>query len=37
MGAGKGAVEGWIAVVKPGRILFGLQAYQKKLLVKHYV
>ena len=22
MGAGKGAVEGWIAVVKPGRILF---------------
>lgn len=22
MGAGKGAVENWIAVVKPGRILF---------------
>jgi ribosomal protein L16/L10AE len=22
MGAGKGAVEGWIAVVKPGRILY---------------
>ncbi len=22
MGNGKGAVEGWVAVVKPGRILF---------------
>ena len=37
MGAGKGAVEGWIAVVKPGRILFEVAGVQKKLLVKHYV
>ena len=22
MGSGKGAVDGWVAVVKPGRILF---------------
>ncbi len=22
MGSGKGAVEGWVAVVKPGRVLF---------------
>ena len=24
MGSGKGAVEGWVAVVKPGRVLFEL-------------
>ncbi|MGT2610442.1 ribosomal protein L16 [Staphylococcus aureus] len=35
MGAGKGAVEGWIAVVKPGRILFELLVFLKKLRVKH--
>jgi large subunit ribosomal protein L16 len=22
MGSGKGAVEGWVAVVKPGRVMF---------------
>jgi len=22
MGSGKGSVEGWVAVVKPGRVLF---------------
>ena len=31
MGAGKGAVEGWIAVVKPGRILFEVAGVLKKL------
>jgi large subunit ribosomal protein L16 len=25
MGTGKGAPEGWVAVVKPGRILYELQ------------
>jgi large subunit ribosomal protein L16 len=24
MGSGKGAVEGWVAVVKPGRVLYEL-------------
>src|ERR671919_620063 len=26
MGSGKGAVEGWVAVVKPGRVLFEIAA-----------
>ena len=25
MGSGKGSVEGWVAVVKPGRVMFELQ------------
>jgi large subunit ribosomal protein L16 len=25
MGKGKGAVEGWVAVVKPGRILYEME------------
>ena len=37
MGAGKGAVEGWIAVVKPGRILFEIAGVSEDVLVKHYV
>ncbi len=24
MGSGKGAVEGWVAVVKPGKVMFEL-------------
>jgi large subunit ribosomal protein L16 len=24
MGSGKGAVEGWVAVIKPGRVMFEL-------------
>ena len=30
MGAGKGAVEGWIAVVKPGRILFEVAGVSRR-------
>jgi len=25
MGSGKGSVEGWVAVVKPGRVMFEIQ------------
>ena len=31
MGKGKGAPEGWVAVVKPGRVLFELEGISKKL------
>jgi large subunit ribosomal protein L16 len=31
MGSGKGAVEGWVAVVKPGRVLFELSGVPEKL------
>lgn len=31
MGKGKGAPEGWVAVVKPGRILFELEGIQESL------
>ncbi len=30
MGSGKGAVEGWVAVVKPGRVLFELSGVPEK-------
>lgn len=30
MGSGKGAVEGWVAVVKPGRVLFELAGVTEK-------
>ncbi|MEW6210317.1 MAG: 50S ribosomal protein L16, partial [Acidobacteriota bacterium] len=30
MGKGKGAPEGWIAVVKPGRILFEMEGVDEK-------
>ena len=30
MGSGKGAVEGWVAVVKPGRILFEIAGVPEK-------
>lgn len=30
MGKGKGNVEGWVAVVKPGRILFELEGVSEK-------
>jgi len=29
MGKGKGAPEGWVAVVKPGRVLFELEGISK--------
>ena len=31
MGKGKGNPEGWVAVVKPGRILFEIQGVPEKL------
>jgi len=30
MGSGKGAVEGWVAVVKPGRVLFEISGVTEK-------
>ena len=38
MGSGKGALEYWVAVVKPGRVMFrNRRAFPRKSLVKHYV
>ena len=34
MGKGKGSPEYWVAVVKPGRILFEMAGVQKKPLLK---
>ena len=31
MGSGKGAVEGWVAVVKPGRVLFEIAGVPEDL------
>jgi len=31
MGSGKGSVEGWVAVVKPGRVLFEIQGVPEEL------
>jgi large subunit ribosomal protein L16 len=31
MGKGKGAPEGWVAVVKPGRIMFELEGVTEEL------
>ena len=31
MGSGKGAVEGWVAVVQPGRVLFEIAGVPEKL------
>ena len=30
MGKGKGALEYWVAVVKPGRVMFEISVYPKK-------
>ena len=30
MGKGKGAPEGWVAVIKPGRVMFELEGISKK-------
>jgi large subunit ribosomal protein L16 len=30
MGSGKGAVEGWVAVIKPGRVLFEIAGVPEK-------
>jgi large subunit ribosomal protein L16 len=34
MGKGKGNPEGWVAVVKPGRILFEIQGVEEKTAVE---
>jgi len=34
MGKGKGAVEGWVAVVRPGRILFEMDGVSETIAVK---
>src|SRR6185503_10424150 len=34
MGKGKGSPEGWVAVVKPGRVMFELEGIPKKLAEK---
>jgi large subunit ribosomal protein L16 len=30
MGSGKGAVEGWVAVIKPGRVLYEIAGVTEK-------
>ena len=34
MGKGKGAPEGWVAVVKPGRVMFEIEGVEKDLAQK---
>ena len=34
MGKGKGAPEGWVAVVKPGRMLFEMEGVEKDVAVR---
>jgi large subunit ribosomal protein L16 len=34
MGKGKGAPEGWVAVVRPGRVMFELEGVNKETAVK---
>jgi large subunit ribosomal protein L16 len=34
MGKGKGSPEGWVAVVKPGRVLFELEGVSKEIAEK---
>jgi len=34
MGKGKGAPEGWVAVIKPGRILFEMEGVPKDIAVE---
>ena len=34
MGKGKGSPEGWVAVVKPGRVLFEIEGVDKELAQK---
>ena len=36
MGKGKGAPEGWVAVVKPGRILYELEGVEKSLATEAF-
>ncbi len=34
MGKGKGNVDGWVAVVKPGRIMFEVSGVSEELAIK---
>ena len=34
MGKGKGSLEGWVAVVKPGRMLFEIAGIERELAVE---
>ena len=34
MGKGKGAIEGWVAVIRPGRILFEMDGVPEKMAVE---
>jgi large subunit ribosomal protein L16 len=34
MGKGKGSPEGWVAVVKPGRVMFELEGVTPEIAVK---
>jgi large subunit ribosomal protein L16 len=36
MGKGKGAPEGWVAVVKPGRILYELEGVEEKVAAEAF-
>ncbi len=36
MGKGKGAPEGWVAVVRPGRILYEMQGVPRQLAVEAF-
>src|SRR5512135_960347 len=36
MGKGKGAPEGWVAVVKPGRVLFEIEGVDKTMAQKAF-
>jgi len=36
MGKGKGAPEGWVAVVRPGRILYEMQGVTRQLAVEAF-
>ena len=37
MGSGKGSLEYWVAVVKPGRVCSKSQVFRKKQPARHYV
>jgi large subunit ribosomal protein L16 len=36
MGKGKGAPEGWVAVVRPGRILYEMQGVSRQMAVEAF-
>jgi large subunit ribosomal protein L16 len=36
MGKGKGAPEGWVAVVRPGRILYEMQGVPRELAIEAF-